>query len=69
VDLRVIIDDPAGGERFHDVPVPSPPFRLAYTERTARHSSARVPVSVTTTAGEHVDASALLPNHDPFDLL
>jgi CRISPR system Cascade subunit CasD len=69
VDLGVIIDDPDGGERFHDVPVPSPPFRLAYAERTARHSFVRVTVPAALKAGERAETTVLVPDHDPFDLL
>jgi CRISPR system Cascade subunit CasD len=69
VDLRVVIDDPTGGERFHDVPLPSPAFRLAYAERTARHSSVRISVPGAIPTDEDSGTLALLAHQDPFDLL
>jgi CRISPR system Cascade subunit CasD len=69
IDLRVIIDDPSGGETFHDFPLPSSPFRLAFAARTARHTAVRIRVSGGTTADHDASIPASQTDHDPFDLL
>lgn len=69
VDLRTVIDDPSGGETFHDYPLPSPPFRLTFATRTARHATIRIPVPAATTANHDASIPAPHADHDPFDLL
>lgn len=69
VDLRIIIDDPAGGETFNDLPITSPPFRRRFAARPARHASVRIPVPSVARADDGQYSFAEFAEHDPFDLL
>jgi CRISPR system Cascade subunit CasD len=69
IDLSATVEDPAGDDVLHDVPVSFDPHLRAFTDRRVRHCWLHVPTGFPQTDDTEPDAPDDGGAHDPFALL